>query len=136
MKKEHKYIADLEQAIAEKYGKLSVQDFRKEWDADKEKEYLVAAKNLRLKKEQLQGDPERIQIGDVNIVKRRSLKSAERSCPLCKTYSFSSRDDLYMNRFSTCHRCYDDFICGLEDKWNEGWQPTDEQIADALRRRK
>ena len=51
MKKENKYIADLEQAIAEKYGKLSVQDFRKEWDENKEKEYLSSAKNLRLKKD-------------------------------------------------------------------------------------
>tara|TARA_R100000005_G_C4988485_1_gene196288 strand:+ start:173 stop:583 length:411 start_codon:yes stop_codon:yes gene_type:complete len=136
MKKENKYIADLERAIADKYGKLSVQDFRKEWDENKEKEYLSSAKSLRLKKEHFRSNVERMQIGDINIVKRRPLKSADRTCPVCKTYSFSSRDDLYMNRFSTCHRCYEDFICGLEDKWNDGWRPTDKQIADALRRRK
>jgi hypothetical protein len=134
--KDNKYIAHLEQAIADKYGKSTVQDFRNEWGTLKEKEYLASAKNLRLKRETLRTDTERITIGDVNITKRRSVLSAERSCPLCKTYSFSSRDDLYMNRFSTCHRCYEDFICGLEDKWRDGWRPTDQQIADSLGRRK
>ena len=38
MKHDPNYIAAIEKAIAEKYGKDTVQDFRNEWQEDKEKE--------------------------------------------------------------------------------------------------
>ena len=40
MKKDYNYIAALEKAIAEKYGKDAVQDFRSMWTPEKEKDYL------------------------------------------------------------------------------------------------
>ena len=124
MKKNYDYIAAVEKAIAEKYGKNTVQDFRSSWDEDKEKTYLdqlSRCNNMDREKRKIQQ-------------KRRAHD--DRTCPICKTYSFSGRDDLYMNRFNACYKCYADFILQMEDKWNDGWRPTEEQIADSLRRRK
>ena len=40
MKKDPNYIAAVEKAIAEKYGKDTVQDFRNDWEEEKEKELI------------------------------------------------------------------------------------------------
>jgi hypothetical protein len=77
MKKDPNYIAAVEKAITEKYGKNTVQDFRNE-----------------------------------------------------------QKDDLYMNRFECCYKCYVDFVEERTDRWNEGWRPTGEHLQTYLRRRK
>tara|TARA_B100000424_G_C22746342_1_gene403586 strand:+ start:179 stop:592 length:414 start_codon:yes stop_codon:yes gene_type:complete len=136
MKKDYDYIAAMEKAIAEKYGKNTVQDFRSSWDEKNEKEYLSQLKDRRTLKRKKNLTKETIEIGDVLIKKKSVYKKNERTCPICKTYSFSLRDDLYMNRFKSCHACYVDFIEHREDRWNDGWRPTDEQVAAAIKRRK
>jgi len=136
MKHDPNYIAAIEKAIAEKYGKDTVQDFRNEWQEDKEKEYLSQLKQMSHKKDRLSSKEEEIVIGDVKIKKRHSRQKEDRTCPVCKTYSFSRKDDLYMNRFKSCHLCYLDFIIGREEAWNNGDRPTDEHIEYVLRRRK
>ena len=78
---------------------------------------------------------EEVLVGDVRIAKRRGKASADRTCPVCKTYSFSGRDDLYMNRFKSCHDCYIDFIIGREDAWKSGERPAQEVVETAKRRR-
>ena len=60
----------------------------------------------------------------------------ERTCPVCKTYSFSGKDDLYMNRFDCCYECYVDFVAHEEQRWADGWRPDSERLAYAFRRRK
>ena len=135
-KKDPTQIAAIERAIAEKYGKDTVQDFRNEWEPDKEKEYLDQLKVLRDKKDKLSANKEEIVVGDIKITKRRSSQNLDRTCPVCKTYSFSRRDDLYMNRFKSCYDCYIDFIMGREESWKSGNRPTNEHIEYALRRRK
>ena len=120
MKKDPNYIAAVEKAIAEKYGKDTVQDFRSQWTPEREKEYLEQLKQARKKKEK----------------KKKKNISSNRTCPTCKTYSFSSRDDLYMNRFECCYLCYRDFVQNEEDRWNDGWRPGEEHLNNALRRRK
>ena len=74
--------------------------------------------------------------GEIEIKTHRTEKTQDRTCPVCKTYSFSPRDDLYMNRFKACRLCYYDFIFCREDDWMSGKRPTDEQISTCLRRRK
>ena len=122
-KKDPNKIAAVEKAIAEKYGKDTVQDFRSEWEPEKEKEYLSQLKALTKKK-------------SVTKTNRALRKNPDRSCPVCKTYSFSSADDLYMNRFKCCQKCYNDFVDCNEQKWNNGWRPSDQQLDLAIRRRK
>jgi hypothetical protein len=118
--KDYNYVAAVEKAIAEKYGRNAAQDFRGDWHPDKEKEYLNQLKEANLKS----GEH-----------KRRATFS-ERTCPVCKTYSFSGKDDLYMNRFMCCHRCYIDFVEGKTEDWKKGWRPSAEEVAASLTRRK
>jgi phage FluMu gp28-like protein len=84
MKKDTNYLASVEKAIAEKYGKDTVQDFRSEWETEKEKKYLRELKNARKKT----SDPKN---------KQTCRPKDDRSCGVCKTYSFSRSDDLYIN---------------------------------------
>jgi ferredoxin-like protein FixX len=135
-RKDPNTIAAIEKAIAEKYGKNTVQDFRNEWKEDKEKDYLNQLKETRIKRDKFSISKEEIIVGDVKIKKRRDHKKCDRTCPVCKTYSFSRKDDLYMNRFKSCYDCYIDFIMGREEEWHNGKRPTDEHIEYALRRRK
>ena len=135
-KKDPNYIAAVEKAITEKYGKDTVQDFRHEWEQEKEKQYLDQLKEMRSKRDKFSTNKEEIVVGEVKITKRRNRQKDDRTCPVCKTYSFSRKDDLYMNRFKSCYDCYIDFIEFREEAWKNGERPTDQHIKDALRRRK
>ena len=121
--KDYNYLAGLEKAVAEKYGKDAVQDFRSTWEESKENCYL----------EQL---AERNKRKTSNTKKKDTSKKQDRTCPVCKTYSFSPKDDLYMNRFKCCFECYIDFVERREDRWENGYRPTEENIQTALTRRK
>ena len=125
MRKDLNYIAAVEKAISEKYGKNTVQDFRSEWHEDKEKDYLEQLKNRRLKKQNINRSRKKIEIGDVVISRRRLESQTDRVCPVCKTYSFSPVDDLYMNSFDCCHKCYINFVEFREERWKTGWRPSD-----------
>lgn len=119
MNKDYDFLAELEKSIAEKYGKDAVQDFRSKWSPAHEEEYL---RQVKASKEKKTKTP-------------RPESKTERTCPVCKTYSFSGRDDLYMNRFDTCYPCYRDFVSPDPDKWNNGDKPSEKVIAEILRRR-
>ena len=134
MKKDWDTIAAVEKAIAQKDGKLAVQDFRAEWAPEKEEEYLKQIKSRRHQNKDSIG--ETIVKGDVVINKRNKKQKTERTCPVCKTYSFSRRDDLYMNRFDCCERCYIVFVVNREERWRDGWRPDDDQVKISLRRKK
>ena len=136
MKKDWDYIAAVEKAIAEKYGKDTVQDFRHAWEAGKEKEYLEQIKIRRELDQSKNTLPETVARGDVIIKKKSRKEKKERTCPVCKTYSFSRRDDLYMNRFKCCERCYIFFVEHREERWREGWRPDEDQVKDSLRRKR
>ena len=135
-KKDPNYLAAVERAIAEKYGKNTVQDFRNEWEEDKEKDYLIQLKERSALKGTRNKKYTTIEDGSVQIRKPNKDKAADRTCPVCKTYSFSQKDDLYMNRFECCYKCYIDFVEDRTERWNEGWRPDDEHLQTHLRRRK
>lgn len=129
-------MAAMEKAIAEKYGKKTVQDFRSEWTDLDEKQYLEQLRARKILRDKTSIEKPRVEVAGIIIHKKVDFKKSNRTCPICKTYSFSSRDDLYMNRFQSCYRCYIDFIEHREDGWNEGWKPSDQQVLTALTRRK
>ena len=135
-KKDYNYMAAMEKAVAEKYGKEAVQDFRSQWTDLNEKQYLEQLRARQRLRDKTRDDNPRVEIDGIIIRKKVDFEKNNRTCPICKTYSFSSRDDLYMNRFESCHRCYIDFVEHREDRWNKGWKPTEEQVMTALTRRK
>ena len=134
-KKDLNYLASVEKAIAEKYGKDTVQDFRNEWESEKEKKYLNQLKELKTKLDKLSATKQELVIGEVKINKGHSQRKDDRTCPVCKTYSFSGRDDLYMNRFNTCYPCYRDFVSPNPEQWSDGIKPDQKVIDEILRRR-
>ena len=137
MKKDWTYIASVEKAIAERYGKDTVQDFRSDWPEDKEDKYLKQLKSKREKKDKKSAHScHPTTLGDIVVRNPRKDQTADRTCPVCKTYSFSGGDDLYMNRFQVCRSCYYDFAQGKEDEWQSGWRPSEEHIESIILRRK
>jgi hypothetical protein len=127
-------IAAIERLFAEEYGEEAAKNFRSDWDEEKERKYLAQLKlesKKRINKESI-----KINVDGVLIPKAALGKKSERSCPVCKTYSFSSKDDLYMNRFKCCFNCYIDFVQGREERWDKGYKPDQERIQASLNRRK
>ena len=120
--KDWNYVASVEKAIADKYGKDTVQDFRTNWSEEDEKQYLSQLKQAN-KKKQKQKKNRTFLNDDTEIVKRKNFKKTDRTCPVCKTYSFDSRDDVYMRKFECCWSCYIDHVEGREERWKNGYRP-------------
>lgn len=122
-KKDPNYIVKLEKAIAEKYGEEAIQNPKKNWNEEKEAQYVEDLKVL-YEKRQEQGTEDKVEVGGVLINKKLFSKESNRSCPVCNTYSFSYRDDLYMTKFQCCWKCYIKWVEGREDRWKTGWRPN------------
>ena len=121
MSKDPNYSIKVEQAIAKKYGEGTVQHPKKEWNNDKEKEYLSQLKEFYVVSEQT---PDEVEIEGVLISKKLITRESKRSCPVCNTYSFKSNDDVYMSKFDCCEKCYIQWVEGREDRWKKGWRPN------------
>ena len=135
MKKDYDHIAAVEKAISEKYGKDAAQDVRGDWSEQKEKEYLEQIKLMTKKSDAHKKAT--TQIAENTFISTKATQHKQNNiCPVCKTYSFSIKDDLYMNRFSCCHDCYIDFVVDREDRWKDGWRPDKDRIEHAMYRRK
>ena len=128
------YVASVEKAIAEKYGKQTVQDFSSEWDEHKEREYLEQLKSATLNKSESNQD--KVNVDGILISKKANKRKYDRTCPVCKTYSFSAKDDLYMNRFDCCYVCYVDFVEPDEEEWKKGNKPEKSFMEKIIRGRK
>jgi hypothetical protein len=128
MKRDQKFVVEVERAISKKYGEETVQNPKKYWDDEKEKDYLEQLKKVQEKEDNLKYKRKKIKQGDVLVDKRLLEKKIDRQCPVCTTYSFSSQDDLYINKFSCCKPCYLIFIEGREERWKSGWRPTKDEI--------
>jgi len=135
VKKDYDHIAAVEKAISQKYGKDAAQDLRSQWDDKREKEYLEQLKNANQRR--LRTERKHKEIAENTFVSTRADKRKDtRSCPVCETYSFSMKDDLYMNRFSCCYLCYIDFVQDREERWEGGWRPDQERLAQVKKHRR
>jgi len=119
--KDPDYIAKLEKAIADKYGKETIAHPKADWDDEKEMEYL---NELKTNYRRLNEEQEKEEVNGVLISKELLNKKTNRSCPTCNSYSFKSRDDLYMTKFGCCFNCYIQFVEGREERWATGWRPN------------
>ena len=64
MKKDWNYIASVEKAIAERYGKDTVQDFRSTWEPEKEKEYFIQLESKRKKRNTISSQKNKAKTSD------------------------------------------------------------------------
>jgi len=115
------YIAKLEKAIADKYGKETVEHPKASWDEEMERFYLS---DLKTNYRHLNEEQEKEEVSGVLISKELLNRESRRSCPTCNTYSFKSVDDLYMTKFDCCFKCYIHWVEGREERWKSGWRPN------------
>ena len=125
MSKDFDKIAKIEKAMSKKFGEESIINPRSGWDDEKEKQYLKDLKNF-YSEESSEGD-DKINEDGFFIPRNLINKEINRVCPVCETYSFSGKDDLYMNKFECCYTCYLKWVEHDKEKWLEGWRPDKEQ---------
>ena len=121
--KDPNYAVKVEQAIAKKYGKETVANPKSGWDGDKEKEYLQQLKDSYSPDDDTE-DLDKEEIFGVFIPSKLLKEESNRSCSTCSTYSFKSKDDVYMTKFDCCFKCYVQHIEGRENRWKNGWRPN------------
>jgi hypothetical protein len=128
MKHDPDYIASLEKAIKEKYGDDAISNPKSGWDDDKEEEYLKQLKKMSQKDRDSYYKKEVVDNNGILITKKLIKKdNVRRTCPVCDTYSFDTKDDVYMKKFECCYKCYIQYVDGREERWKNGWRPLGEK---------
>ena len=120
------YIVRLEKAIAQKYGSEAINNPKRFWDEDKEKQYLQQSQEEQKKFAKLAATQDKVEQDGFLINKKLLSRDQNRTCPVCSKYSFHPQDDLYMNKFEACFKCFVRFIEGREERWVTGWRPNKE----------
>jgi len=106
LNKDINYIQALEKAVREKYGDIATMNPKHFWDENKEKEYIEETKKA-VKKEYISKDSkEKVEIDGIMVSKRVLTNSIDRTCKHCGSYSFKKEDDLYLNKYKCCYKCY------------------------------
>lgn len=100
------YIQALEKAVKEKYGDLATYNPKYFWNDIKEKEYIEDIKIFSEIQNKNLDSREKIEIDGMYISKNVLDQKQNRVCSECKKYSFNQRDDLYLNKFNSCYKCY------------------------------
>jgi len=122
-KKDPNYIAALERAVKEKYGEQATMHPKYFWNQDKERDYAADTKETAKKQLTNEQSREKVDLGGILIPKKLINKNEHKSCSVCKQYSFDKKDDVYLNKFTTCQICYIQHIEGREERWTSGWRP-------------
>ena len=122
-KKDPNYVVKLEKAIAKKYGEETIENPKKYWTDEKEKQYLSELKEFYENTEDKE-DIDKDEVNGVFIPKKLLNRESNRSCPICNVYSFKSNDDVYMTKFDCCEKCYIQWVEDREERWLKGWRPN------------
>jgi hypothetical protein len=125
-KERQEYLAKLEKAISQKYGPETISNPRQSWDETKEKEYIEQSQAQQKKFAKLSETQDKVEQDGFLINKKLLTRDHNRTCPVCKKYSFRPQDDLYMNKFEACFKCYVQYVEDREERWASGWRPTKE----------
>jgi hypothetical protein len=111
--KDPDHLIKVEKAIQEKYGDEAIQNPKANWDPEKEKDFLKQIREIA----KTEKPKEKVEVDGVLMPKKLFTKESERTCPVCKVYSFEMKDDLYMAKFKCCFKCYIQHVEGREEKW-------------------
>ena len=107
-KKDPNYVVKLEKAISKKYGQEAIENPRKHWTDEDEARHEEQIKRLSEKEHRIYEQNEKVEVNGVLMSKKLLNKeSIRRDCPICRTFSFDLRDDLYMSKFECCFACYE-----------------------------
>jgi hypothetical protein len=125
-KKDPNYVVALEKAIKEKYGELATMNPKFFWNSEKEQEYIITTKETLKKEASNEQTREKQDLGGI-LIPKKLINKNNKSCIVCKEYSFNKKDDVYLNKFTTCYKCYVNFIEDREERWMSGWRPNGEK---------
>jgi hypothetical protein len=116
-RRDFNWIAKIEKAIAQKYGNIAIQNPRSFWNEEKEASYLEQIKQRYKKDNKQRESSEKINKDGFFLSKKLLTKDEDRVCPACFEYSFDLKDDLYMNKYDCCWKCYVQFVERREERW-------------------
>ena len=121
-------IARFEKAIAKKYGPEAIENPRKHWNDEKEKSYQDQIKKLAEKERSFEEKDDKVEVDGFLISKKLLNKdTTRRTCPVCEKYSFKIKDDVFMNKFECCEKCYVQWVENREERWLSGWRPKKQE---------
>lgn len=129
MKKSFDEIANYERAISKRWGKESIENPRKHWNDDKEKDFLEQSKDLH-KKELSRYDSESKVEQDGFFVTEKLITRGNLfidKCPVCNKQSKTAKDDVYIMKWQCCRSCYVTYVEDREERWKSGWRPNNER---------
>ena len=126
-RKDPNYIVRVEKAISKKYGEEAIQNPRKHWTEEKQKEYKEQLRKLTEKEDRFKEKVEKIEVNGVLVSKKLLIREHNRICPVCESFSFSIQDNVYMIKFDCCKKCYFQWVEGREERWEAGWRPAKEE---------
>ncbi len=118
-KKDFNWVVKVEKAISEKYGDIAIQNPRSFWNEEKEASYLEQIKQRHKKDNKQRESVEKINKDGFLLSKKLLTKDEDRVCPACFEYSFDLKDDLYLNKYDCCYKCYMHFVVHREDRWED-----------------
>ena len=124
MKNDLNDIAAVEKAISQKYGDGTITNPKSTWDSAKEEQYIKQVKKIAQMDLESPKKAPKAELNGFLLSEKLINKQSERTCPVCKTYSFDKKDDLYMNRFECCLKCYIKYVEDREERWDSGWRPN------------
>jgi len=120
-------IASIEKAIAKKFGKEAITNPKSGWTDEKEEEYLKQLKEFYSKQKIKTDNNEKVNEEGFLLSKNLISKESKRICLVCNEYSFNLKDDLYMNKFDCCFKCYIQWVEDREERWLKGWRPHNDK---------
>jgi len=120
-------LAQIEQAIAKKYGSETIQNPRANWDEDKETEYLEQMRALYEKTARNESFQEKIDVNGIKVSKKLFNRDSLQRCPVCHSLARKAKDDVCLLKFDCCHPCYIKYVEDREERWNSGWRPNSEE---------
>tara|TARA_B100000676_G_C18064359_1_gene839892 strand:- start:563 stop:961 length:399 start_codon:yes stop_codon:yes gene_type:complete len=130
MKNDLNDIAAVEKAISKKYGDEAIVNPKSTWDSAKEEQYIEQLKKIAEMDLESSKKPPKAELNGFLLSEKLINKQSERTCPVCDTYSFNKKDDLYMNRFECCLKCYINYVEDREERWDSGWRPNSVENKD------
>ena len=124
MEKDLNYIASMEKAISKKYGDEAIRNPKADWDPEKEKDYIEQLKNRTSKMQEIEEQSEKIEVKGFFMAKKLLNREVKIICSVCENKLRTVRDDIYMNKFDCCEKCYVDYVEDREERWLKGWRPN------------
>jgi len=125
--KDPNFIVKLEKAISDRWGEEAIENPKKHWTPKKEEKHEEEVKEFYKRKFFKDEKKSKQNYKGFLVTKKLLTRESERDCPVCQSYSFSAKDDMYMARFECCFECYVQWVEEREDRWESGWRPAKEQ---------